>query len=188
MPPSWTWIQKTFKRLDTTETLEMGKAWQGKLEYFGIDLLTIGLQICEFAASWGSRQSVEKSELCALLWFLEFTLSEQDWKVSAPFPDKCIINVYTVQKTSSVFVLVHCLKLLDWKISMIAAAFFTDRELKLASLRRACDELASERLEMSSKSWECTRRSTRSCKKRHLALVQRTFFAAAIYHSFDGSF
>jgi hypothetical protein len=29
----------------------MGKAWQGKLEYFGIDLLTIGLQICEFAAS-----------------------------------------------------------------------------------------------------------------------------------------
>ena len=25
----------------------------------------------------GSRQSVEKSELCALLWFLEFTLSQQ---------------------------------------------------------------------------------------------------------------
>ena len=27
----------------------------------------------------GSRQPVEKSEFCALLWFLEFSLSEQDW-------------------------------------------------------------------------------------------------------------
>ena len=149
MPPSWTWIQKTFKRLDTTETLEMGKAWQGKLEYFGIYLLTIGLQICEFAASWGSRQSVEKSELCALLWFLEFTLSEQDWKVSAPFPDKCIINVYTVQKTSSVFVLVHCLKLLELPAEFglkdlnDCCSFFHWQRVETCelatSLRRACE-------------------------------------------------